>query len=73
MARSASSSQLDGLGQHCEPLSEQRAATRCSPRNLGAAHLARNKEQYQKSTDDTAFREFGMEMLAGDPFMTLSP
>jgi hypothetical protein len=40
---------------------------------LGAAHLARNKEQYQKSTDDTAFREFGMEMLAGDPFMTLSP
>jgi len=40
---------------------------------LGAAHLARNKEQYQKSSDDTEFRENAMEMLAGDPFMTLSP
>ena len=40
---------------------------------LGAAHLARNKEQYQRGGADSEFRELGMEMLAEDPFMTLSP
>ncbi|HVJ22049.1 MAG TPA: carbohydrate-binding protein [Polyangiaceae bacterium] len=38
---------------------------------LGKAHLERNKEQYQKATSDGELREFGMEMLVGDPFMNL--
>jgi hypothetical protein len=38
---------------------------------LGLAHLARNKEQYQKVSSDGELREFGMEMLLGDPFMNL--
>jgi hypothetical protein len=40
---------------------------------LGRAHLERNKAEFQRSTSDGELREFGMEMLAGDPFMTLSP
>jgi hypothetical protein len=40
---------------------------------LGRAHLERNKEQYQRSLSASELREFGMEMLVGDPFMNLSP
>jgi hypothetical protein len=40
---------------------------------LGRAHLERNKEQFQRAASATELREFGMEMLAGDPFMNLSP
>jgi hypothetical protein len=36
---------------------------------LGRAHLDRNKQQFARSTSDGELREFGMEMLAGDPFM----
>jgi hypothetical protein len=38
---------------------------------LGLANHQRIKELYQISTDDGSFREFGMEMLVGDPFMDL--
>jgi hypothetical protein len=37
------------------------------------ATARRNKEQYRKSTNDTDFRENAMQMLAGDPFMTIAP
>jgi hypothetical protein len=39
---------------------------------LGAAHLQRVKELYQQGTDPGGFRELGMEMLVGDPFMDLN-
>ncbi len=38
---------------------------------LGKAHLERNKEQFQRASSDGELREFGMEMLVGDPFMNL--
>jgi hypothetical protein len=37
---------------------------------LGRAHLERNKAQFARSGGDGELREQGMEMLAGDPFMT---
>jgi hypothetical protein len=40
---------------------------------LGRAHLEPNKQMFPLAARPTELREFGMEMLAGDPFMTLSP